>query len=1159
MSMTSNQALADRLWFFDTHPPPVAETSGLYITNHSETVAGKVRRTIVGMHVILAPGHANGLFDGLCVRPDTGVDPKQPTVGLHALLLVCDRLQIDGELWLPECDVTIHARRVEFGPNGRIKTTPQRWTRPAGADAEHTSTDPRRGEDGAHGRKAGDITVWAGESVETGSLAQGRFEAIGGAGQDPGQGKDGVAGRSVATFTEHSVFWEADWPFGDNTWHPTFNADPASYFLVQFRRMEIHWPAMNRGIGDAQWPTHGTDACEPGQPGEPGAAGLFTANRSAFGGGATARTRSGAPGATGRAAYGGAAGGPDYCYHHVITVWIDLTGTRNGTWRRESVETNPNAPMLPGKSFAAKVASVGEVEKAPRIIDSANAWVHPLLLLRFMVYVRDAYLAGQYDQLRTRLATYAAALALPCPTDVPGAAWTAENQARWRMAQTEVAGIRQRLDNQRDYFGNPPGYMPLWSLQGALQRYQLESEAAIRTLLLTRWIRDRTAALNNVEATANATLDLLDERNRQMAGQAAATQAKVAELGREVDALASQQEAVQRQIDGLRATLLDEAKGQAESEAMITAGLKIASALCQVIPVGQPFLGAAAGLASNVVPSLAFGDASAGDVVEKAGKGWESAWKDYQKSTEEAEKAGKAAAKDAEEAAKRGKREFKQKSWTKAYRAGVAEQSSAWGKVGDGMGPALAELGEGLRALQVPDTKVQAKLSQLAGQHPKFKELTRTLAGLLERKRRFVGVLSETVRGLDELYGQMATNASNAATWQQEMSEARASLSPEVALFNDDLDQRARTTLVAALYELVKAYETTVFRPLAAIDWKLDAVLDQVQKLLALEQTPAGLLAQAKALEPVLAANIQKIKESLVADYGLGEAQSLKLEYSVSENKLTWLGDHESVVIDPARKGLIPEDCERAFLADVELNKEGVVFAGPTPKSGNAVITLRVSEDGIVRAHRRLYRVHRGAGRAWTWTYNFSSKQLNASGSNQQSLDLLRMILQDDNLRQRLAHPPAWSDLVLEVRYPHLGEQPRPTLTALTFNYKIEAHPAHPDEVVLELRCDDPDIALRCDPKDLGDQDGGTTQVYGIYSRGSIVRLTATGGWVEWSAPAGAIKRQRDRPSADWQAVDPAARVVVAQVIEVAMNTSLRVRCHRRTDASAPSDGGRAQ
>lgn len=487
MSMTSNQALADRLWFFDTHPPPVAETSGLYITNHSETVAGKVRRTIVGMHVILAPGHANGLFDGLCVKPDIGVDPKQPTVGLHALLLVCDRLQIDGELWLPECDVTIHARRIEFGPNGRIKTTPQRWTRPAGADAEHTSADPRRGEDGAHGRKAGDITVWAGELAEAGTLAQGRFEAIGGAGQDPGQGKDGVAGRSVVA---------------------------------------VVWPA----------------------------------------GGATIRRATGRP----RSA-------------------------------------------------------------RPRV----------------------------------------------CPS--------AERRA--------VAGEQPR-------------------------------------------------------------------------------------------------------------------------------------------------------------------------------------------------------------------------------RAGLS-----------GL-PRLARVGAVRRPLRVADPAVHRRPVDL---HP-----------------------------------------------------------PELE----------------ALYELVKAYETTVFRPLAAIDWKLDAVLDQVQKLLALEQTPAGLLAQAKALEPVLAANIQKIKESLVADYGLGEAQSLTLEYSVSENKLTWLGDHESVVIDPARKGLIPEDRERVFLADVELNKEGVVFAGSTPKSGNAVITLRVSEYGIVRAHRRLYRVHRGAGRAWTWTYNFSSKQLNASGSNQQSLDLLRMILQDDHLRQRLAHPP---------------------------------------------------------------------------------------------------------------------------------------------------------
>lgn len=84
----------------------MAATSCRYISQQSELQAdGSLFHRFSGMHIVLKKGHVNGLFDAFHVGRDKTIDAKASHGVTSAILFVCDTLEIDGELCLPECDV----------------------------------------------------------------------------------------------------------------------------------------------------------------------------------------------------------------------------------------------------------------------------------------------------------------------------------------------------------------------------------------------------------------------------------------------------------------------------------------------------------------------------------------------------------------------------------------------------------------------------------------------------------------------------------------------------------------------------------------------------------------------------------------------------------------------------------------------------------------------------------------------------------------------------------------------------------------------------------------------------------------------------------------------------------------------------------------------
>ncbi|HSJ10473.1 MAG TPA: hypothetical protein VK928_11190, partial [Longimicrobiales bacterium] len=117
--------------FLASQPQPPDPASSVYVQRWSETHADDAQsHTVVGVHIVLAPGHANGLWDAFHTdRAEQKLDPANPRVTVRALRIHCDTLEVRGELCVPEAEVEIHARVLKWAtPNAAINTSPLDWS-----------------------------------------------------------------------------------------------------------------------------------------------------------------------------------------------------------------------------------------------------------------------------------------------------------------------------------------------------------------------------------------------------------------------------------------------------------------------------------------------------------------------------------------------------------------------------------------------------------------------------------------------------------------------------------------------------------------------------------------------------------------------------------------------------------------------------------------------------------------------------------------------------------------------------------------------------------------------------------------------------------------------------------------------------------------------
>lgn len=564
---------------------------------------------------------------------------------IESLEMYADEIVIRSPLVFPQTDIWICARKLVFEENGSITTTPLPYP-PAYTTTRDNNGRPlnERGQieakSGLNGLRGGDITLCLPEAaniiVPASDTPVPRFITVGGKGQDAENGgyldyvpKENQ--RKSAGDKEAIKHWESkdvesvinnshrlNWP---NGWRDLLDK---SYSVLHVTVMMMDsvlgkFTGMSYEKGERVWPGGVPDAFPSGKAGDGGKGGMFryfwAKNGVAVAGTQTQES-------TGR--YVQKEGGEPGMGSEVPArrpqattdsnkppafITLQVTGPnelyKSTIQPSHSIKTCP-FPIVASKGAAARNGQKGQAglsqfqsfiqelnpfpieatpEQRTQLLDRyPNGWPNHLVVEAALQYARDAYLNGRRHEAREMLERYRGVIEW-VPAEARSAALVGQT--------TEIAALLTQLKDNLDYYGNPPGWLPRLSLMSNLQLFLEDQKNAVSLLYFSYKLEKSWAQVQNHAQVLKSTRQALSQAVQLAKKNFAEGLALLDSSRKELDSVQGQAKEIGRQIkvldDAITATAVDKAKEQA----ILTGICGIASGLCKIIPVGQPFLGAA--------------------------------------------------------------------------------------------------------------------------------------------------------------------------------------------------------------------------------------------------------------------------------------------------------------------------------------------------------------------------------------------------------------------------------------------------------------------------------------------------------------------------------------------------------------------------------------
>jgi hypothetical protein len=1083
--------IRDRLTFYHSMPGgdnPLLLTD-VAVTSNSQNERD---RTAIGLHVIVDAADETQRLYGVTALPAdtkrsaaTGALPAQKVT---RLTIICDTLTVRSRWWMPECEVTVFARHVEFTGEGCIDTSPAPWELPNARDASGNTP----GATGADGRPGGKVTIYA-RSVDTpaGSRAK-RVVTDGGNGQGAGKGRDGDDGKTASA----ALTWIGDDYVDKDRWNDSGILTTVAKKLENHRGKKVLgirriwytaeiFKRSDNIVGTNVPPTSGTDAIRPGDAGNGGAPGVLATNNPEF-----ITLWSARPGKAGREApraKGGKAGSPTQSvyyeceYYHKIHV----------NWGGNYDDNTENAKVkhtdyytYDGNSYSGRPGNDADMVSIDLSETEANVWLHSSLVPLLQDYIRACYLRGDQAEAQRLVDIYAPVFLEPIP--LKRGIWQQRDTPYWRALQNEFATLQQRLASNLDFFGKPAGYTPMLSLASSFQLYRMEVDMALEVLMFAAWVAAKQTQQTEIVAAATEASRLIIKESTQIAERLQKAELRAQDLIRDASALEKAQNLVLAKLDAEKIRLYNQAAGDVARIGQIKMAVNLGAALLQVFPYGQPILGGIAGAGADAFDLL---DEEPDAVLKKVKTrlaDTAKAYKESAKETEEIVKKAKAEATDLKKA--EGK-----KLSVEEIKKLAKSKPTAWSTAGKGFGEAAALVSKAYQAGQVSESQIEVQLAKLAAKDETWRAISKQIKGLIEQRAAVHAALLEISQQVGQGYADLASNYDALAVLNGEEASARArALSGNTFRIIEGIRTRAQLAMTESLYNVVRAYESVLFKPVD-VNWSLDKLAKEINGLVGAkpmhELTDEEYAARMKTLRTAFTANLADIRRDLIKNLDALKMNDGKVDFYIDPGRqaavLDALNSGVSAEIDSLQLGVIKPHLQHQMLAGLTLDAILFEEGAKLPTQGDAEIIVEVGELGVVRDGDRLFGLRLAAPVVMNFVYHFKTGKLDQPEESKFSKDLMDLILDKagDTIRQKLAMPSAWTSLTFRANFNNIdGDAPR--IKRLEFSMKVSSLPAL-HQIVLDARSSDGSSPIVMD----GDP---YVEIYRVIDRsGATVELSA--------------------------------------------------------------------
>jgi hypothetical protein len=798
--------------------------------------------TVSGVNLVIEKkGSRNWLYDKL----------KNRTT-LKELTLYADEVVVGCAMHLPGTDVTIYARSLVFDDSGGetacINTTPLAVKMASAKD------------DGLDGQRGGNIHLYVSKLEIPGNAV--RLITRGSAGQEARAGREGVKGSSVPTWNGKVRFENVDLDCTDKIKDLARRGHDQTPIGVEVYKERWSSEYVKKDVRQEQydysngWPTSGSDpAVFPGRPGQGGEGGsIITAFVEQLDG--RNERSAGEPGKMAAPIMPAPAGKPERSIKFKLAVRVDLRGTRVGTF--DPIEARETKPGKTGEAGLAK----GESPKFGRISAPTQAgrsfWLRPLSVRALTAYFNDAMLTGHADKIRPLLKTYLEAT----DTAASEAADLAHQQNKptpldWPLLHSELTALMRRIDGPYDYFGNPAGWVPMLSFQTNHALYKTEVASAVRIMFLAYWVEKHQDQKVKAKNVLDAAMTHLREETQQALNDYAIALAKISRLDSQSEDIQQDIKDAQTELEGIVKRMRQAAKDNLKVEHFWRSSAKIVGGLMELIPVGQPVLGAF-GKSITVLSDIDL-DSPSDSLGDLAG-----AWKKVgteklaPKFAELFKKLKGVSEKEEEKDDKKAdfKKALAKEELEKQVEAHMEEQKNA-----------KESIVSGFSGFAVSEDDIAERLEQVKAQSPEFKKLTEDIEKLNKRKAAFYEDLVGAVQAMDLAANTILKNQMGLIQMRGDLDDTLDKIDFEALQYVQGMGQRARERLLIYKYYLLKSYHYLALEPFPDMDFQAQKVFDKLATLLA--ESSDGMLSetQYKSLAATFEDDLRVIANKIIRFY----------------------------------------------------------------------------------------------------------------------------------------------------------------------------------------------------------------------------------------------------------------------------------------------------
>lgn len=733
------------------------------------------------------------------------------------------------------------------------------------------------------------------------------------------------------------------------------------------------------------------------------------------------------------------------------------------------------------------------------IDDDPLGWLRPEFIRAVLLHVKDAYLNDNLDYVQDVMTEYLGII------DAYEGQYPAGTENEFTQLHSEVQNLAHRAGNNLDYFGNPPGWVPMLSFEVNMALYENEIERAIKVLYLTYWLK-------NADQTRQEKVDALTSARDRMREEITDFQERYDKAQALIPGLEVQQQKIISDIEDAQQELKDIEKGLLERAKKIVTDrhkvptwkkcLRVASVVCKMLPIPavQPALaaiGTGMDLATRIdinKPMESFA-AIAGAVQSFDGAGFKL------KATSLLSKI---------------------KSMVPPENLDHTNAGDWFNQLGDtakSLSNELVPIKDILKKTEAPKNEIEAELLKIKATDPFFHEVVDRIRELNIEKEIYARQLAEAMQLVTMMANGITQNLLAIDATSVAISENLEQQNHEAMQYVREMERRAWDRLLKYRYYMMKAYEYRFLKPCPG-ERNLEHLFTKFAELIAAGGDPLT-LSDYTVLKAAYYDDVDEVIMSIVDELNnLPPEKSRTYGVSLTENELKELNEENRIVINLKNRGDsgLSHTEQNIRIVDLETISGGIIPKEP----GGAIqeVDIEYEHSGLSRLEwqGKVYLFTHGNTNpdkyiplTWKSTYKALSPEpywehheLSEAGQSLVRFLMERAGVENDNI-MRYSRPAAWADITIKK-----SRGAGMKVESLVFDVEVDYF-AKTDtgKSTLAIHVNDglmPRILV--DKKDINERQDGDGTFYRTFYRNDQITLTAPvnyGTWQfdQWAQSAG--------------------------------------------------------